>query len=340
MNLSIFNFDHDLFSLKSAKIIRRKLICFVPFMLAFSLVLLFPLFVLVQSGEITSLKTVIHRQSESPQDVFFGRAYTGVDQYYKLLSLKLRKPRILSLGSSRTNQMRANFFKQRQDFYNASQTIERIEDLKFVLRKIPRGSEPDVLLLGLDHWVFNDNWAGNKKELTQSNNRIHNEPFGLFVLLTKWREIYDDFFKKKFSLHDLLSEEKRRNAVGLSALISHRGYRNDGSYCYADVGSDYKVTSETHTEFKHEMGRIASGDNRFEYGDDVSVSALREVEGFLIECRARNIHVIAFLRRLSRMLFMRNYSLTVRNMGICGSYPYPYSLSLNLMALSFTTFLI
>jgi len=303
MNLFIFNFKREIFSREAVSLITRKLTRFAPLMGILFLILLFPLVVLVLSGETVPVKTVIHRQQNSPREVFWGRAYTGVDRYYKILSLKIREPGIIVLGSSRVNQIRANFFKDSREFYNAAQTIERTEDLRAVLRRIPRRKEPRLLLLGLDHWTFNDHWAGYK--IHKISKREQGEPFWPFVLLSKWREIYQDFFADKFSLNALLSAEKRRDAIGLSAFMSHRGYRNDGSYCYSDVGSDYEVSSPTHIEFKHEMGRIADGGNRFEYGEAVSARAVREVDQFLKECRARNIHVIGFLPPFAHVVYER-----------------------------------
>ena len=110
------------------------------FCLPLLLLLAFPMYVFILSGEGMSTSSVIAAQKESVSPVLFGAAYGNSTAYYKLHYLFNAHPAVVALGTSRVMQFRSGFFTTSARFLNAGGSINRIEKFREFLDKIPHDS--------------------------------------------------------------------------------------------------------------------------------------------------------------------------------------------------------
>lgn len=274
--------DHKVFVFK-------VLIYLSPFILVYA----FPALVLFKSGEFVSVANVTSRQMKSEKNVLVGFAYSNPDKELKLFRVLEQGPRVIVLGSSRVMQFRSKFFKSSVNFYNAGGAVSRVEHLEQFVDMIPEEQTPEVIILGLDQFFFNPNWHSPDSEaLPESSVHIANNGSRPMQLVQgSYSKIYTDYFRdKKYALGDILSNKQH---IGLNAIVNENGFRNDGSYYYGmtikhpEKASDY--------QFKDTLSRIAAGEKRFEYGQEVSEISIGKLRGFLEECRRRNIYLVTFL---------------------------------------------
>jgi hypothetical protein len=97
--------------------------------------------------------------------------------------------------------------------------------------------------------------------------------------------------------------------IGLNAVVNGNGFRNDGSYTWAQHIENRLTAADADRNFDNTLSRIAKGHRRFEYGEQVSARALAELRAFLEECRSRGIHVVAFLPPFANAVFRKMWSM-------------------------------
>lgn len=256
------------------------------------LVLALPAALMQASGEFTSARRVIGLQVEAKVLVLFGRAYSDPTAYYKFASVLERRPELLVLGTSRVLAIRANAFKPGLGFFNAGNGVTRLRHFRAFLDRIPRGQEPRLMLIGLDQYLFNerfDNLGPDGVEQQWTTDRDVAD-----VFFGSWKDVYADFFRGKFSLAQLAPVDSEIR-IGVNARVHRNAFRNDGSYTWASYVADPLNARHEDHGFRNTLDRIAKGNRRFEYGAKVSPAALQEVGALLRVCKARGVHVVAFL---------------------------------------------
>ncbi len=271
--------------------VKKFLVKLMIFSLPFLIIFGFSTGILIASQELLSIESLIKLQSQSRQLVLFGLSYSNPTKYYKLKSVVIRKPTILTLGTSRVMQFRSAFFKPNSRFFNAGGGVEKIKEFRQFLDQITPGNEPQIIIIGLDQYLFNPNWDDlnsslNSQQIYQPLSRLETWKFGSLRVLS-------DFWQKKFSLSDLTNFRSPIIKVGLNAKARDNGFRNDGSYYYGRFIHNPQTTDDPN--FQDTLSRIANGEKPYNYGNTVSPGALDELRLFLTECQSRNIYVIGFL---------------------------------------------
>ncbi len=253
------------------------------FFLPFVLLLGFPFFVLLISGELLPVSVVLSLNNGSP-DFRYGLAYSNADKYYKFSEARVRKPEVLVLGTSRVMQFRREFFSRPEQFYNAGASLTRLENFRIFLQQAPY--TPRILIVGLDQYYFNENRKAAKYE-NYAVRLATDDREGLGTILMGWRRIYRDYRSGKFRLSDLRAFPRR---IGVSACAQSKGFRTDGSYDYGEQLSDNLAL-----RFQDAFERIETRTDLFEKGTQVSEERLSELRRLLEYCRAHNIQVVGFL---------------------------------------------
>lgn len=285
---------------------RRFVLKLSLFLSPFLLVLAFPFALMLASGELKGVDSVLEWQASSPKLALFGLAYSDPTAYYKLRGTLLRSPAVLALGTSRVMALREEYLLPGTVFFNAGNGVTRLRHYRLFLDKIPRGHEPKVLLLGLDQYFFNaafDSLAPDGMEGQWRGDRDRAD-----VFLDKWLQVYFDLRAGKISLRRLAHRGDLK-WVGLSAGMYGDGFRNDGSYSWAKHAGAPDSPDDPDYRFGNTLNRIAKGIKRFEYGDSVSEKSLREVAALLAECKARGIHVVGFLPPFAHVIHEKLASL-------------------------------
>ena len=219
-----------------------------------------------------------------------GLSYTNPVDYLFLQTALITKPRVIILGNSRSGQMRSDFFEAGTGVVTAS-GFQKIAHVQAFLDNIPADQSPKVLMLGLDQEFFNPNYDS----LAPDNiDDLLAKPTPVTDALADWFDVYADYFSGKFTIGELLHPSS--SAVGLLAIATNAGYRNDGSH---EPGAVASLTPQNPAaddyEFRATLAFIDQGVQRFEYSNTISAGVLAELNVLLAECQARHIHVIGFV---------------------------------------------
>ena len=250
------------------------------FCLPLLLLLAFPMYVFILSGEGMSTSSVIAAQKESVSPVLFGAAYGNSTAYYKLHYLFNAHPAVVALGTSRVMQFRSGG------------SINRIEKFREFLDKIPHDSSPAILLIGLDQNLFNPDLR-RKAPLGIDELAEFDSPLGVFF--NSWPAIYRDFFQRKFTLAELTRDTPGRRVIGLNALRNDNGFRNDGSYRYGYFLSHPDEQAAVYSKIRHFDRRDTDEPRLRPSVDTLDEAAIRELVLFLNAAALRGIHVAGFL---------------------------------------------
>jgi hypothetical protein len=281
--------------------VRRLLVRLTLYVLPFGVVLAFPFAAMLLAGEFVGVDAVIEEQMLGRHQVLFGRAYSDPTAHYKLRSVLARQPEVLVLGTSRVMAFRSNAFRDEVKFFNAGNGVTRLRHYRAFLRQVPQNAQPRLIILGLDQYLFNERFDplvdDGIEKLWRSDRRLSD------IFFASWKGVYVDFISGKFRVHDLVTARTGIRSFGMNAAVRGNGFRNDGSYTWAQIVADPHTSAHHDYQFQNTLDRIAKGDRRFEYGKHVSQRALTEVEALLTECRTRRIHVVAFLPPFAHRIY-------------------------------------
>lgn len=261
----------------------RLTLFLLPFLLLYSV----PLAVTVPSGEIMSADAIAKAHAKSPPESLYGPAYTNPDKRYKLVSLTVHDAPVTTIGTSRVLQFCASYFEGgEKTFYNAGGLISRLSHFRRAFAHLPKSTR--FVILGLDQWSYNDNWAGAgddpgvETEYGEGNDALGN----LRMAVSAW----PDFIHGKLPPGKLLAPSIH---FGINARIGQNGFRRDGSYQYTGLITKPEEGYDYH--FKETLSRIQDLRQRFEGGAVVSEHALAETRLILEDAKKRGITVVAVM---------------------------------------------
>ena len=277
------------------------------FLLPFAALFAAPMMVLALGGELSSVAGVVTRQMRGTP-LLYGEAYSNPVKRFKLLAIQRRRPDVLVLGSSRVMQFRADSFLDPSVVYNGGGSIATVWDFRHVLDRLDPTHPPKVLILGLDQWFFNPNWA-ERPDLGVHEFEAEDTP--LNVIQRNWRAVYQELAAGKISLGRLLAGGP---CVGLNAMMQNNGFRNDGSYLYGRVIAEPDRPDHWDPGFQDTFVRIERGERRFEWSDRVDGPAVAELDRALDAAARKGIHVVGVLPPFAPSVLAR--------LRASGRYPY------------------
>lgn len=271
------------------------------------LFLVFPFYKLINSKEIFHN---IDNNINQKEKYLIGYKYN--ENNYKYIKYKTIKEfnnlEILALGSSRVLQFRSEMFNK--PFYNAGFTISSINDFQNFLELIPKSKLPKYLIIGLDQWMFNENWDDLKKYNFDNNLYKQNKSYSYKNGFSSLKYVYEDILKGN------ITDKKKIKftSIGLNAINNHSGLRNDGSFYYGKQINSLinKNNSAKDYNYNDTFKRIDNGNRRFEYAKNTNSKAILILNEFLLFCKKSNIKVVGVLppfadKVYDRMLKSNNY---------------------------------
>jgi hypothetical protein len=265
------------------KFLYRGLIFFFPVFI----ILGFPALVLVKSGELDYFSSFINKHTENKL-LLIGLSYRNPNELIKFNTAVLRQPKILVLGNSRVMQFRSYFFKDEDEFYNAGGSITGINEARFFLENMPEEYSPRILIIGLDHNMFNSAQEAETKNEYYIKTEKASDVSILGVFAYSWKQVYEDYSSKKFNLNFLLKRNQANiNKIGLNALVNNSGFRYDGSYKYGNFN--------TYNNLNKDLKLVDNGENPYSYSGEISKEFVKSLDMFLKESQKRNIFVVSFL---------------------------------------------
>jgi hypothetical protein len=180
----------------------------------------------IWTGETVPVRLVARLQTFNWPFVFLPKFS---DHTYKLKqeAALLRKPQVLVLGSSRSNQWRSAMFRP-EEFYNGGNAVYVQRDFARIVEQFGDYA-PRVIIFSLDYFTFLDAWEDVYKG--QSRDDVGGpgsaEYFRILLNMVReiginWRSLLPGHTDR---IHDIY-------ALGVSAVQSGTGARIDGSYQY------------------------------------------------------------------------------------------------------------
>lgn len=272
--------------------LRRGILFALPLILIAGL----PCAILLRSGEnFADLGRVVDQCSQ--QKFLVGYAWNEQNYGYLKYRRIETQPRrsVLALGSSRVLGFRSEMF--RSSFYNAGYTITGAGDFETFLRQLPEAKLPDVLLIGLDQWMFNPDYSTSSGAASSdlwTSNQSSNIHSGLRTI----PKVYKDLFRGKLNRAVLLGDVAGEVIpVGLNAVNLGIGFRNDGSFSYGNQVTRLLADDPAARDYNFEetLGRVRRGAHRFNFGNTLDPAAIASLKRLRDFCRSRQIRVVAFL---------------------------------------------
>jgi len=259
------------------------------FLLPLGLILVFPLVIIFLGREYYSGSDAVRFQAQHP-DAIVGMAYSRFYFDYKKRLISEKKPTVFSLGTSRTQEFREEFFIDSSRFVTASNGAETVDEMTTFIKELPRNNSTKLVIVALEPDIFRSSWS---KEMP-----IIREPLLLpITLLRKWRSFYMDYFSGKFSLRGLWKNSWETNNIGLRAIMNEDGFRKDGSFQWKEFVSpnESAIKENLKIAIDSEISGIKIKRNTSVNKEPLSLGSIASLENFLNLCRKKNIQVIGFL---------------------------------------------
>jgi hypothetical protein len=182
-------------------------------------------------------------------------------------------------------------------FYNAGYTISSVSDFIPFIKSNLENKKPEVLLIALDQWMFNENWDN-----LEGYNMFENEwnsSFNYKASIGTIFNVWSDLFSGKYGFEILVgsAEQSRQKKIGLNSIVNNKGFRKDGSIFYGDQIHKLLSNDITANDYGYHdtYSRIEKGNRRFQYGAKVNDKAIQVLSDLLEYCKIRNIYVVAIL---------------------------------------------
>lgn len=145
-------------------------------------------------------------------------------------------------------------------------------------------SKPEILIIGIDQFFFNENWSG---ELSYHSGYPLKKSAAIGLVANN---IIKDLCLKKLHVKALISNS---NSIGVYAKEKNTGFLNDGSYFYGAIYEE--PTKRLDYKFKDTLNRIEKGKARFEYAENINSETIDYIDELLKYCKVNGIYVIGFL---------------------------------------------
>lgn len=247
-----------------------------------------PLGLAVAAGEVTPMRTVAERQMQGP--LLYGRLYRDDYFAFKLISTRLRSPRILVLGSSRVMQFRAEMFGDAApQFYNAGGSTSTMREALEFVRQL-KAPFPELMVFGIDH-----SWLPQAAPFEQAKlNVVTSDGTDVARSVRLSHLVLKDWFSGRIPFRQVVGRREpfdRQPAMGVSAIAWGNGFRPDGSYQYGLYRREWPPV-----EKRLEEGRLRLQTHvvPMNAGDHIDPKVLEQLSDLLAECAQRNIEVLGF----------------------------------------------
>lgn len=270
-----------------------SIIIFFTFIVTFFLVSIPSFFVykiLLKAKEDLSLQEATKFQLE--KNAIYN--YLNLDMFqYKLELIKNIKPKIVAIGSSRVMQFREEIFNT--SFITTGGAANYLNEGLLFLKEMTKHHKPEIIILGLDFWWFNEKFYQPKIFDKQEKKEIDikskiNQTLSMVIK----GEIGFDIFE--YILKDTNDITSYKN-IGLRSLKYSNGFRKDGSYQYTSFILGDEKNSDI--KFSNTYDRINHGNSRFEYANHISKERVEIFNEIIKFAKDNDIKLILFIPPLA-----------------------------------------
>lgn len=264
------------------------------FLLVISLVYALPLAIYFVSKDYMSTREVVDSQLRHPESLV-GFSYFGERNVeYKKILLEKKQPEVIALGSSRTFQLRQEFFLKPEQFVNAAvprPAIGNFINFKNLLDSTSNNTKEKVVIVLLDKRYFTERYDTS----TDANGDSFILKFS-HLIGKPLRLLYLDYFSGKYAFGDLVLQSKHTNNIGLWALVRDSGFRVDGS---VKEGYETKIPNRLAVLQGDINSRVAEIKNYspilLQKEQNNIIKNTKDLDEFLLYCKNHTIKVVGFI---------------------------------------------
>lgn len=278
---------------------KKYLFIYLIFLCLFTLPVFFNFMILKNAEEYVSIEEIYKRQSKD-KSIIYGSAILNLYKDLKLYTLTKRQPQIITLGSSRVLEFRQPFFSK--NFYNMGSMVSSVNEAINVSDFIFRHSAPEIAIIGVDFWWFNDKIQSPTYDLKSTTEFKFSSPKNIYEpahLLLPFQWVKD----KKITLEQYknLLLLNTGNDVGLTGKLRKSGFSEDGSYYYTFIITNSNPKPQDQ-HFSLEINRVKHSESFFEECPQVSEFHYNKFVELIRRFEKQKVKTVLFLPPLASPL--------------------------------------
>ena len=249
---------------------------------------------IMNSGEMLSSKEVVDIQVEKKNELclFSSAFHDSGDAYYKALFTKV-KPKIVSIGSSRVMQFRSAFFDK--SFITIG-TMSNLEKGMYFINNVIKQSPPDIVIIGLDVWWFNENYISPNVDVAIDPSSYDINHRKLSYSTKEIISVYEWVRSKQITLNEffnaVIGRHSYSSGIGVRAMIHRSGFGPDGSQYYTHIVTGDHRSSDS--LFRNSKVRIEEGRDNYQYGKIAHNKHINLLKKILSTLHSKDIETIIF----------------------------------------------
>lgn len=233
------------------------------------------------SAELLPVSTVAKLQSYGRPFIYLAK-FSDHTYRLKVEAILIRKPEILVMGASRSNQWRSAMFRPTV-FYNAGNCLYTQRDYRRMLEDI--GNDvPRVIIFSVDFYTFNNDWDTTFGMVSYDDHSGWGSAEHKKIL----RSLIDQARRDPRSLIQApIDPVHQVLALGLMASSTGIGTRVDGSYQYGS-----RILGKQGVSLESAIERTAVGRKPFQFGARIDQAQRDEFELFVKLAQKKGIALI------------------------------------------------
>lgn len=201
------------------------------FLIAFFMILAFGVVSVEAIGwriGFTSPASLIAAEQESNGELLYYPVDIKYFASYKLAREAIVKPEVISLGSSRCNQIRSEMFRP-YSFYNFCLTSWSTSQLYRTFELATRFHRPKVAFIELDYFMMTDAWDNAYPERDPQTMASFDYHLDALAILLKRLLTHPETFGRVLN-KTLNADDETRDVAGSPIIYYRMGFRPDGSF--------------------------------------------------------------------------------------------------------------
>lgn len=243
-------------------------------------------FFLWQAGEYRAMDEVVRRQLESGG--LYNSALEQTSYGYKQALYRQVRPRVAALGSSRVMQFQGGMFTV--SFVTMGGSAGGLMELEKSLREMLSAHKPEMIILGLDFWWFNDGYA--EPLATRGRQRFETKnKASLSHLVEPYKWLLEGKLKPSVFLNVMTQPPVHQ---GIAPIAKGDGYDAQGAYHYV-----FETSRAARKPFDWDRRRMERGDRIYAPGDEISEERWRQFEKIVGIFERSGVKLILFLPPVS-----------------------------------------
>ena len=243
------------------------------------------------TGETQSIERLVAEQQAT--QALYGSALFEDDFNYKLQLVRVRKPDVIALGSSRALQFREEFFSV--PFVTAGRAMNSIPEGSRFIDEMLKFHRPRMVIIALDVWWLNPN---RREPRTSRRDLTNARP----IISSFWSYVNESKISAVKTLRVVMGGHNNpvsaRPALGIAALARGGGFRPDGS---RDYGLRYFGLDPSFEDkkFANARFRVRNGTSLLNFGVEINHERMTQLNEMVGRLKDAGVHVVGVLPPLA-----------------------------------------